>query len=224
MTDHRVKLTRGNIEGVLDGELDEMTAALEAEEKRRKLAAAALVAGERADAAAARSTVRSALREAEARLTAVGSDPPARRRAAAGGRARRRPRGALRAREAPLAPDAAAAFAHHLGRRAASEPVAYILGRRAFRRLEIAVDPRVLIPRPETELLVEVALRALPGGGRVHDVGTGSGAIALALKDERPDLMVSGSDSSAPAIAVARANAARLGLEVDLSAGPGFRR
>jgi len=93
------------------------------------------------------------------------------------------------------------------------EPVAYILGRRHFRRIELAVDSRVLIPRPETELLVEAAL-TLPRGAHVLDVGSGSGAVALALKDERPDLDVSGSDLSAEALAVARVNAERLGLEV----------
>ena len=93
------------------------------------------------------------------------------------------------------------------------EPVAYITGVRHFRRLELAVDPRVLIPRPETELLVEVALARLPHGARVLDVGTGSGAIALALADERPDLAAAGSDLSEDALAVARANAARLGLD-----------
>ncbi|MGH2888054.1 MAG: peptide chain release factor N(5)-glutamine methyltransferase, partial [Solirubrobacteraceae bacterium] len=97
--------------------------------------------------------------------------------------------------------------------REAREPVAYILGRRAFRRLALAVDPRVLIPRPETELLVEAALE-LPRGARVLDVGTGSGAVALALADERPDLRVRGTDISAAAVAVARENAARLGLDV----------
>jgi release factor glutamine methyltransferase len=100
-----------------------------------------------------------------------------------------------------------------LARREAREPIAYILGRRAFRRLELAVDRRVLIPRPETELLVEVGLE-LASGARVVDVGTGSGAVALALKDERPDLRVSGADVSADAVAVARANAERLGLDV----------
>ncbi len=93
------------------------------------------------------------------------------------------------------------------------EPVAYILGRRHFRRLELRVDPRVLIPRPETELLVEVAL-TLPRGARVLDVGTGSGAVALALKDERPDLDVCGSDLSDAALEVARSNAERLKLDV----------
>jgi release factor glutamine methyltransferase len=93
------------------------------------------------------------------------------------------------------------------------EPVAYLVGRRGFRRLEIEVDARVLVPRPETELLVEVAL-GLPRGARVADVGTGSGAVALALKDERPDLEVVATDVSADALAVARVNAGRLGLDV----------
>lgn len=93
------------------------------------------------------------------------------------------------------------------------EPVAYLLGRRGFRWIELEVDPRVLVPRPETELLVEVALD-LPEGSRVLDVGTGSGAVALAVKQERPDLEVTGSDVSPDAIEVARANAERLGLDV----------
>jgi release factor glutamine methyltransferase len=106
-------------------------------------------------------------------------------------------------------------------RRVEREPVAYILGRRGFRRIELFVDSRVLIPRPETELLVEVALE-LPPGARVHDVGTGSGAVALALLDERPDLSVTASDASPAAVGVARANAARLGLPLELSVGAGL--
>ena len=93
------------------------------------------------------------------------------------------------------------------------EPVAYITGVKGFRHIDLHVDGRVLIPRPDTETLVEAALD-LPRGARVIDVGTGSGAVALALKDERPDLDVTGTDASPDALAVARANAARLGLDV----------
>ena len=98
-------------------------------------------------------------------------------------------------------------------------PIAYLLGRKGFRHLELAVDERVLIPRPETEHLVEAALDALAPGAHVHDVGTGSGAVALALKHERPDLQVSASDVSDDALAVACANAARLGIDVALHRG-----
>ena len=106
------------------------------------------------------------------------------------------------------------AFQSHVRRRAVErEPVAYIVGHRAFRRLDLAVDSRVLIPRPETELLVELAL-GLAVGARVLDCCCGSGAVALALKDERPDLEVAGSDVDAAVLAVAAANGARLGLEV----------
>jgi release factor glutamine methyltransferase len=94
------------------------------------------------------------------------------------------------------------------------EPVAYITGTHGFRRLELVVDPRALIPRPETELLVEVALASLPKGARVLDVGTGSGAVALALADERPDLSVSAADISEDALALARVNGERFGLRV----------
>jgi len=117
-----------------------------------------------------------------------------------------------------LAPDSADRFDVLLRRREAREPVAYILGRRAFRRLSLVVDRRVLIPRPETELLVEVGLE-LGMGARVVDVGTGSGAVALALKDERPDLVVRGVDVSADAVEVARANAAALALDVTFAVG-----
>ena len=116
---------------------------------------------------------------------------------------------------------AARLVGERIRRRIAREPVAYILGRKGFRKIELSVDRRVLVPRPDTELLVEVALE-LPGGAAVHEVGTGSGAVALALLDERPDLRVSASDSSADAIAVAEANAARLGLELRLSVARGL--
>lgn len=95
-------------------------------------------------------------------------------------------------------------------RRLRREPLAYIVGTKGFRRIELAVDPRVLVPRPETELLVEVALERRPR--RVLDVGTGSGAIALAVADELPEAEVVATDTSPGALEVARANAARLGL------------
>lgn len=105
---------------------------------------------------------------------------------------------------------AARTFGELVRRRLRREPVAYILGRKGFRHLELVVDRRVLIPRPETELLVELALELRPR--RVLDVGTGSGAIALAVADELPGCEVVASDTSSGALEVARTNAERLGL------------
>jgi release factor glutamine methyltransferase len=131
-------------------------------------------------------------------------------------------RAAVIADPAMAIPGAAArVIGERIRRRAMREPVAYILGRQAFRYIELAVDPRVLIPRPETELLVECAIE-MEEGARVHDLGTGSGAIALAIKQERPDMHVSASDTSASAIQVAAANASRLNLEVAVDGDPAF--
>ena len=105
---------------------------------------------------------------------------------------------------------AARAFGEMVRRRLRREPVAYILGRKGFRKIELAVDRRVLIPRPETELLVEVALERRPR--TLLDVGTGSGAIALAVADELPECEVTATDTSPGALEVARANAERMGL------------
>jgi release factor glutamine methyltransferase len=107
-------------------------------------------------------------------------------------------------------------------RRVDRDPLAYVLGRAPFRNLEIAVDERVLWPRRETELLVEVAVDKLPQGARVHEVGTGSGAIALALMSERPDLVITASDLSPEAAEAARENAERLGLDLDVRVAKGY--
>jgi release factor glutamine methyltransferase len=124
------------------------------------------------------------------------------------GRARLRSHG----EEVPAA-DAAVRFLALVERRAAGEPVAYILGRKDFWTLELAVDAAVLVPRPETELLVERALALHPKDeAKAADLGTGSGAIALALASARPRWRVAATDISAAALAVARANAATLGL------------
>ena len=109
-------------------------------------------------------------------------------------------------------------FAELLRRRRAREPVAYLLGKRAFRYIELTIDERVRVPRPERAGLVEAG-RTLPRGARVVDVGPGSGAIALALQHERPDLHVLGTDVSADALAVARANAEALRLDVTFVQG-----
>lgn len=105
-------------------------------------------------------------------------------------------------------------------RRRAGEPVAYILGRREFYSLELAVDPAVLIPRPETELLVDLALEL--GAANVLDLGTGSGAVAFAIKRHLPAARVVAVEASEAALAVARRNAAKLGLEVDFRHGRWF--
>ena len=117
---------------------------------------------------------------------------------------------------------AARQFHALLARRAAGEPLAYIIGVREFWSLPLTVTPDVLIPRAETELLVELALQRIAREAQVDiaDLGTGSGAIALALAHERPHARVLGSDASTAALNVARANAARLGIgNVDFAQG-----
>jgi len=116
--------------------------------------------------------------------------------------------------ERALTDDEAARIATLIQRRLDGEPVAYIVGRREFYGLEFAVGPGVLIPRPDTELLVELALERLPPRGRVLDMGTGSGAIAVAIAHTRPDAAVTALDVSPAALDIARANAARNGANV----------
>jgi release factor glutamine methyltransferase len=114
----------------------------------------------------------------------------------------------------PLAPAIGTAFEALVARREEGEPVAYLLGRRDFWSLTLEVGPAVLVPRPDTELLVEIALESAAGrtAPRLLDLGTGSGAIGLALATERPDASVDLVDASATALAVAESNRSRLGL------------
>ena len=206
VTDHRIKRTSHNLDGVLGGDLGEFTEALSAEEKRQRLEGPLELLD----------------RARQQRQTGFGCRhgwSPRRpgwthrawtpkccwpRRRGSGGRRLVADPGA----EVPAA--AARLFGEMVRRRLRREPVAYIVGHKGFRHLELAVDRRVLIPRPETELLVEVALERCPA--RVLDVGTGSGAIALAVADELATCEVTATDTSPRALEVARANAERLGL------------
>lgn len=156
-------------------------------------------------------SVREALRAAVDALAAMGVDEPRLDAELLLGEAMGCERAALTSASGAEVPaPAARLFGEMVRRRLRREPVAYILGRKGFRNLELAVDRRVLVPRPETELLVELALELQPA--RVLDVGTGSGAIALAVADELPECEVTATDTSPGALEVARANAGRLGL------------
>jgi release factor glutamine methyltransferase len=131
-------------------------------------------------------------------------------------------RAGLYARAEGLSTAEAKAFGRALCQRCTGVPLQHLTGRQAFRRLELAVRPGVFVPRPETEVLVEVALQGLRGVQAepvVVDVGTGTGAVALAIKQERPDATVLGTDRSAEAVALARENAKRLGLDVRVMEG-----
>ncbi|MEY2617037.1 MAG: Protein-(glutamine-N5) MTase hemK [Pseudomonadota bacterium] len=121
----------------------------------------------------------------------------------------------------PLAEDAALTFDALCARRVQGEPLAYLVGQKEFHGLMLAVDARVLVPRPDTETLVEWGLVLLAGrtAPRVVDLGTGSGAIALAIKHRRPDAKVVGVDRNEDALAVARANGERLGLAITWQSG-----
>jgi len=122
--------------------------------------------------------------------------------------------------ERNLLPEIKNIFFEFANRRRAGEPVAYILGRKEFYGLDLAVDPAVLVPRPETELLVDLALERDPAS--VLDLGTGSGAIALAIKRHLPKAKVVAVDSSMAALVVARRNATKLNLEIDFRHGRWF--
>jgi release factor glutamine methyltransferase len=126
--------------------------------------------------------------------------------------------------ERPLEAAVRARFEDWAARRRAGEPIAYLTGRREFYGLSLAVTPAVLIPRHESELLVERALAVLPTQGRcrVLDLGTGSGALALAIKHARPNAQLVGGDASLAALEVARGNATHLGLAVDWRHGAWF--
>jgi release factor glutamine methyltransferase len=116
----------------------------------------------------------------------------------------------------PVTPAELDAIRPLLRRRADLEPVAYILGEVGFHRLVLKTDARALMPRSETETLVEVVLANLPKGGTLLDVGTGSGAIAIAVNHERPDVTVTAVDRSTAALSLARENADRIGVAIEL--------
>lgn len=122
-----------------------------------------------------------------------------------------------------LPADQQRAFSDAAARRRAGEPIAYLIGEREFYGLVLRVTPDVLIPRPETEALVDFALQRLPVGGTLLDLGTGSGAIALAVKSQRPDARVTAAERSEGALEVARENASRHGLDIEFLQGDWYQ-
>lgn len=128
--------------------------------------------------------------------------------------------GVLAHPERALPPEVCAHYLERAARRRAGEPIAYILGRREFHGLEFSVTPVVLIPRPETELLVDLALARSPR--TVLDLGTGCGAVAIAIKRRLPAARVVAVEASMAALALARRNAVKLGADVDLRHGRWF--
>jgi release factor glutamine methyltransferase len=164
-------------------------------------------------------TVREALAEAERRLAAAGVETPRVDAEWLVAHVVGTTRSGLAARQ----DDDVEGLEPLLARREAREPLAYVLGEWGFRRLTLKTDARALVPRPETETLVERALALAEGieRPRILDVGVGSGAIALALKDERADAEVVGVDVSAEALSLASENAEQLGLEIELRHGGG---
>ena len=163
-------------------------------------------------------TVREALGEAERRLAAAGVDTPRVDAELLLAHVLGTTRSGV---YAVLDRDAGGEWEALLERRETREPLAYVLGEWGFRRLTLRTDARALVPRPESEIVVERALALIVGieAPRVLDIGVGSGALALAIKDERPDARVTGVDVSPDALSLARENTELLGLEVELREG-----
>ena len=161
------------------------------------------------------------LRQAERYLDRHGVESPRATAEVLLGHVLRTDRAGLYARGEPLSGPDARAFGRALCRRCAGAPVQHLTGRQPFRGLVLGVRPGVFVPRPETEVVVDAVLDAVREVDRpvVADVGTGTGAIALAVKSERPDAEVHAVDSSSDAVSVSRENAAALGLDVAVHEG-----